>query len=84
MNGNMGAIRLVTSSRDPLRKSRSRRPATAVSMVTTRAEYPAVCARCIIDVETSRSPTRYSCSRHGPLDAALTSSRRQPENVDRM
>ena len=44
----------------PLRKSRSRRPETAVSIVSTSAEHPAAMARWIPAVATSRPPTRYS------------------------
>ena len=73
MWGSMGTGRRVRSSRVPFRRSRSRSPATGVSIVTTSAAQPAACARAMAAEATSRPPTRYSWYQTGPEVAALTS-----------
>jgi hypothetical protein len=57
-NGSIAAGFHDSSSFIPLRRSRSRNPATAVSIVTTRAEYPALRARSMAAIAQSRPPTR--------------------------
>ena len=81
-NGSIIPSLRLRSSLTPFRRSRSRIPATGVSMVTTRAEKPAARARSIADSAQSRPPRRYSWYQTGAFDAAATSSKQQPERVE--
>ena len=58
MKGSIVQGRPLTSSFVPLRTSRSRSPATGVSMVTTSPEKPAARARSMAARVTSRPPTK--------------------------
>src|SRR4029079_16855157 len=69
------------SSLTPLRTSRSRRPATGVSIVTTSAENFAARARSIDAIAASRPPSKYSWYQTAPPDAAAPSSSHQPDRA---
>jgi hypothetical protein len=58
----------------PLRTSRRRAPATAVSTVTISVSLPALAARSISSRERSRSVHRYSWNQLRPFGAASATS----------
>ena len=69
-------------SENPRRTSRSRRPSTAVSTVSTSASYPASRQRSIISLTSPRSRHTYTWNQRRPLLTAATSSIDRVDIVD--
>ncbi len=65
---------ILGGSENPRRTSRSRRPSTAVSTVTTSASNPAAAARAIISATSPRSRHTYTWNHNRAVPAAAATS----------